>query len=78
VETSGFPTSRQLQILRVWVDLGMKWKSQTRIGEERGSRPQSVARHLYLLRRRPGVRSTPDAVQWLDVHMSEWKDPGPG
>jgi DNA-binding CsgD family transcriptional regulator len=71
------PTSRQLQILRVWVDLGMKWKSHTRIGEELGLRPQSVARHLYLLRKRLGVRSTPDAVRWLDAHRPEWRDPGP-
>jgi hypothetical protein len=67
-----------LPILKIWVDLGMKWKSHTRIGEELWLHPDTVAAQLFLLRRRPGVRSTPDAVQWLDVHMSEWKDPGPG
>ena len=77
VETSRFPTSRQLQILRVWVDLGMKWKSHTRIAEQLGVRPQTVAAGLYLLRKRLGVRSTPDAVRWLDAHRPRWRDSGP-
>jgi HNH endonuclease len=77
VETSRFPTSRQLQILRVWVDLGMKWKSHTRIAEQLGVRPHTVATGLYLLRMRLGVRSTPDADQWLDAHRPGWRDSGP-
>ena len=76
-ETSRLPTPRQLQILRVWVDLGMKWKSHTRIGEALGLRPQSVATHLYLLRKRLGARSTPDAVRWLDAHRPGWRDSEP-
>jgi DNA-binding CsgD family transcriptional regulator len=76
-ETSMLPTPRQLQILRVWVDLGMKWKSHARIAEELGVAPGTVATQLYLLRKRLGVASTPDAVQWLDAHMHGWRDSGP-
>jgi DNA-binding CsgD family transcriptional regulator len=75
VGTSRFPTSRQLQILRVWVDLGMKWKSHTRIGEELGLRPQGVAKQLYLLRQRLGVANTREAVARLDARQSGWREP---
>jgi DNA-binding CsgD family transcriptional regulator len=68
------PTSRQVQILRVWVDLGMKRKSHTRMAARLGVRPQTVATQLYLLRKRLGVASTPDAVQWLDAHRHGWRN----
>jgi DNA-binding CsgD family transcriptional regulator len=72
-ETSKLPTSRQLQILRVWVDLGMKRKSHTPMATRLGLRPHSVSTHLYLLRKRLGVASTRDAVQWLDAHGPDWR-----
>ena len=75
-ETSRLPTSRQLQILRVWLDLGMKWKSHTRIAARLGVRPHTVAAQLYLLRKRLGVASTRDAVAWLDEHRPDWRDSG--
>ena len=75
-KTSRPPTSRQLQILRVWVDLGMKWKSHTRIAARLGVRPHTVAAQLYLLRKRLGVASTRDAVAWLDEHRPDWRDSG--
>jgi DNA-binding CsgD family transcriptional regulator len=73
-ESSRLPTPRQMQILRVWVDLGMKWKSHMPMAARLGVRPQSVATQLYLLRKRLGVRSTRDAVQWLDTHRPGWRD----
>jgi DNA-binding CsgD family transcriptional regulator len=76
-ETSRLPTSRQMQILTVWVDRGMMWKSHTRIAEELGVGPGTVATQLYLLRKRLGVASTRDAVQWLDAHRPGWRDSGP-
>jgi DNA-binding NarL/FixJ family response regulator len=76
-ETARLPTSRQLQILRVWVDLGMQWKSHTRIATELGVRPQTVAGQLYLLRKRLGAASTRDAALWLDAHRPDWRDSGP-
>ena len=75
VETSGFPTSRQLQILRVWIDLGMKWKSHTRIAEQLGVRSHTVATGLYLLRKRLGVASTREAVARLDARQPGWREP---
>ena len=75
-KTSRLPTPGQLRILRVWVDLGMKWKSHTRIAEELGVRPHTVAAQLYLLRKRLGVASTRDAVAWLDEHRPDWRDSG--
>jgi DNA-binding CsgD family transcriptional regulator len=73
-ETSRLPTSRQLQILRVWVDLGMKWKSHTKIAATLGVRPQTVSANLYLLRKRLRVANTLEAVAWLDDHQPHWRD----
>ena len=70
------PTPRQLQMLRSWVRLGMKWRSHTRIGEELRLRPQSVSTQLYLLRKRLRVASTREAVTWLDEHRPGWRDAG--
>ena len=68
------PTRRQLQILRVWVHLGMKWKSHAQIATELGVRPHTVASQLYQLRSRLGVTGTREAVEWLDVHDATWRD----
>jgi hypothetical protein len=76
-ETSRLPTSRQMQILRVWVDVGMNRNSHTRIAARLEVRPQTVATQLYVLRKRLGVASTRDAVQWLDAHRPDWRDSGP-
>jgi DNA-binding CsgD family transcriptional regulator len=74
-EKGRLPTARQLQILKVWVELGMKWKSHARIAAKVGVRPQTVAAQLYLLRKRLGAASTRDAVQWLDTHRPDWRAP---
>ena len=74
-ETSRLPTSRQLQILRVWVELGMQWKSHTRIAARLGVRAQTVAAGLYLLRKRLGVASTREAVARLDARQPGWREP---
>jgi DNA-binding CsgD family transcriptional regulator len=74
-ETSRLPTSRQLQILRVWLDLGMNWKSHTQIAARLGVRPQTVTTGLYLLRKRLGVASTREAVARLDARQPGWREP---
>ena len=74
-KTSRLPTPGQLRILRVWVDLGMKWKSHTRIAVRLGVRPQTVATRLYLLRKRLGVASTREAVARLDARQPGWREP---
>jgi hypothetical protein len=71
------PTPRQLDVLRAWLRTDMRYGSHLRVAVDLGLRPQAEARQMWQMRKRLGVRSTRDAVQWLDTHRPGWRDSGP-
>jgi HNH endonuclease len=76
-EALKLPTPRQLDVLRAWLRTDMRYGSHLRVAVDLGLRPQAEARQMWQMRKRLGVRSTRDAVQWLDTHRPGWRDSGP-
>ena len=74
-EAVRLPTPRQLDILRAWLRSDMRRSSRQRIAVDLGLRRQTVTNQLWELRKRMGVASTPEAVEWLDEHQSHWRGP---
>jgi DNA-binding CsgD family transcriptional regulator len=58
-------TPRQLQILQRLVQLGPRYGSLKAIADEFGVAHQTVNNAMYNMRRRLGVETTRDAVDWL-------------
>jgi HNH endonuclease len=70
------PTPRQLDVLRAWLLTDMRYGSHLRVAADLGLRPQTEASQMWQIRKRLGVKSTREAVAWLDAHRPGWRDSG--